>query len=142
MKPHPHCTDGAESETSDTVLVMSIARVLAVTVDCHDPALLAVFWRELVGGEIDARTESEDWVALRDVPVIGNIGFQKVPEGKRVKNRVHLDVEVDDIDDATPRVIALGARDSGETVDESTGQFRVFHDPEGNEFCLIRRSRH
>lgn len=119
---------------------MPIARVLAVTVDCHDPALLAVFWRELVGGEIDTRTEADDWVALRDVPVIGNIGFQKVPEGKAVKNRVHLDVEVDDIDDATPHVIALGGRDSGTTVDESTGQFRVFHDPEGNEFCLIRRS--
>ncbi len=120
---------------------MAIARVLAVTVDCHDPALLAVFWREMVGGDIDTRTEAADWVALRDVPVIGNIGFQKVPEGKAVKNRVHLDVEVDDIDDATLHVIALGGRDSGETVDESTGQFRVFHDPEGNEFCLIRRRR-
>ena len=120
---------------------MTIARVLAVTVDCHDPALLAVFWRELVGGEIDARTEADDWVALRDVPIIGNIGFQKVPEGKAVKNRVHLDVEVDDIAVATPHVIALGATDSGSTVDESTGQFRVFRDPEGNEFCLIRRSR-
>ena len=118
---------------------MPIARLLAVTVDCHDPTLLAVFWRELVGGEIDTRTEADDWVALRDVPVIGNIGFQKVPEGKAVKNRVHLDVEVDDIDDATPHVIALGATDSGATVDESTGQFRVFRDPEGNEFCLIRR---
>ena len=120
---------------------MSIARVLAVTFDCHDPALLASFWKELVGGAIDTRTESDDWVALRDVPVIGNIGFQKVPEAKAVKNRVHLDVEVDDIGVAIPHVIALGATDSGDTVDESTGQFRVFRDPEGNEFCLIRRNR-
>jgi len=118
---------------------MSIARVLAVTIDCHDPARLAEFWRELVGGEIDVRTVSDDWVALRDVPVLGNLGFQKVPEGKAVKNRVHLDVEVDDIAAALPHVIALGATDSGTTVDESTGQFRVFHDPEGNEFCLIKR---
>ncbi|MGA1542796.1 MAG: VOC family protein, partial [Ilumatobacteraceae bacterium] len=44
---------------------MSIARVLAVTIDCHDPARLAEFWRDLVGGEIDARTVSDDWVALR-----------------------------------------------------------------------------
>ena len=120
---------------------MPIARPLAVTFDCHDPARLAEFWKELVGGEVDTRTVSDDWVALRDVPVIGNIGFQKVPEGKTVKNRVHLDVEVDDIDAATPQVIALGATDSGDTVDESTGQFRVFRDPEGNEFCLIRRNR-
>jgi predicted enzyme related to lactoylglutathione lyase len=56
-----------------------------------------------------------------------------------VKNRVHLDVEVDDIAAAVPKVIAFGAIDSGTTVDESTGQFRVFHDPEGNEFCLIKR---
>jgi predicted enzyme related to lactoylglutathione lyase len=120
---------------------MPIARVLAVTVDCHDPARLAAFWKELVGGVVDERTQADDWVALRDVPVIGNIGFQKVPEGKSVKNRVHLDVEVDDIEAATPHVTALGATDSGATVDESTGQFRVFRDPEGNEFCLIRRSR-
>ena len=119
---------------------MSIARVLAVTIDCHDPARLAAFWRDVVGGEIDSRTASDDWVALRDVPVLGNLGFQKVPEGKSVKNRVNRDVEVDDIDAATPRVVALGATDSGSTVDESTGQFRVFRDPEGNEFCLIRRS--
>ena len=92
---------------------MPISRVLAVTFDCHDPALLAAFWRELVGGEVDTRTESDDWVALRDVPVIGNIGFQKVPEAKAVKNRVHLDVEVDDIGVAIPHVIALGAADSG-----------------------------
>jgi predicted enzyme related to lactoylglutathione lyase len=120
---------------------MPIARVLAVTVDCHDPLRLAEFWRELLGGEIDERTRAEDWVALRDVPTLGNIGFQKVPEGKTVKNRVHLDVEVDHIEAATPHVVALGATDSGATVDEPTGQFRVFRDPEGNEFCLIRRSR-
>ena len=125
----------------DTVGLVPISRVLAVAFDCHDPALLAAFWRELVGGAIDTRTESDDWIALRDVPVIGNIGFQKVPEAKAVKNRVHLDVEVDDIGVAIPHVIALGATDSGDTVDESTGQFRVFRDPEGNEFCLIRRNR-
>ena len=73
-----------------------IARPLAVTFDCHDPVMLASFWQRLVGGEVERATADADWVALSDVPVFGHLGFQKVPEGKAVKNRVHLDLDVDD----------------------------------------------
>lgn len=118
---------------------MSIGRVLAVTFDCADPAGLAGFWMGIVGGEIDLRTVADDWVALRDVPGIGNVGFQKVPEGKSAKNRVHLDVEVDSIDVAAVAAVRAGARMQGGTVAESTGWFQVMLDPEGNEFCLILR---
>ncbi|MFM8600489.1 MAG: VOC family protein [Actinomycetota bacterium] len=118
---------------------MSIGRVLAVTFDCADPAGLAGFWMGIVGGEIDLRTVADDWVALRDVPGIGNVGFQKVPAGKTAKNRVHLDIEVDSIDVAAVAAVRAGARMQGGTVAESTGWFQVMLDPEGNEFCLIRR---
>ena len=111
-----------------------------MTFDCADPAGLAGFWMGIVGGEIDPRTVADDWVALRDVPGIGNIGFQKVPEGKSVKNRVHLDVEVDSIDVAAVAAVRAGARMQGGTVAESTGWFQVMLDPEGNEFCLILRN--
>lgn len=123
-------------------MVPGIASLLGVTLDCAEPMALARFWQQVAGGAIDDRTLNDDWVNLRDVPVIGHLGFQRVAEGKWVKNRVHLDLEVDDIDSAVRRLGELGAEPLGDTVDEGTGWLRVMADPEGNEFCLIvRRSR-
>lgn len=116
-----------------------VAQLLGITFDCADPMALARFWEQVVGGRIDDRTLDDDWVNLRDVPVVGHLGFQRVPEGRVVKNRVHLDVEVANIDEAVARLIALGATAFGDTVDEGTGWLRVMADPEGNEFCLIVR---
>jgi predicted enzyme related to lactoylglutathione lyase len=118
---------------------MPTGRVLAVTIDCREPAPLAAFWAATVGGEIDARTVAEDWVALMDVPGIGNIGFQRVPEQKSVKNRVHIDIDVDDIESAAAEIVGAGGTVRGETVEEHTNYFLVMLDPEGNEFCLIKR---
>jgi predicted enzyme related to lactoylglutathione lyase len=67
------------------------------------------------------------------------LGFQKVPESKSIKNRVHIDVDVETIDDAVQRAIALGAEKSGEIVEEETNYFQVMLDPEKNEFCFILR---
>lgn len=117
----------------------SIARVLGVTFDCASPRALAEFWVEVVGGRIDDRTLDDDWVNLRDVPVVGHLGFQRVPEGRVVKNRVHLDVEVSDIEEAVAQLVSCGATAVGDTVDEGTGWLQVMADPEGNEFCLIVR---
>ncbi|MGA0863166.1 MAG: AAC(3) family N-acetyltransferase [Ilumatobacteraceae bacterium] len=118
----------------------AVGRPLAITFDCSDPARLARFWSALVGGRIDPRTESAEWVALTEVPVFGNIGFQRVPEGKSVKNRVHLDVEVDGLTSSSASAEGLGATRVGEIVDEGISQFQVMCDPEGNEFCLLRRT--
>ena len=121
---------------------MPIASPLAVVFDCHDPRRLASFWRDLVGGEIEPATLGDDWVGLRDVPVFGHIGFQKVPEGKTVKNRVHVDLDVADIAAAVESSVAIGASVVGDVVEESTNWFQVMRDPEGNEFCFIlRKSR-
>ena len=119
-----------------------IARPLAVTLDCQNPAALSAFWQKLVGGTIEPATLSDDWVGLNDVPVFGYLGFQKVPEGKVVKNRVHLDLDVDDIDAAVAASTAIGATKQGDVVEEPTNWFQVMRDPEGNEFCFIlRKSR-
>lgn len=116
-----------------------IAVPLGVVFDCADPIRLAGFWRELVGGEIDDRTTSPTWIGLGDVPHWRNIGFQKVAEGKKVKNRVHVDLDVDDLDAAVARAAALGATVVGSVVEEPTNWFQVMADIEGNEFCFILR---
>jgi len=118
---------------------MTIARFLSVVIDATNPKELSEFWRTLLGGEVDSRTATEEWISLRDVPQLGYLSFQKVPEERMVKNRVHLDMDVDDIAVATSQAVAAGARTFGGVVDEGTGLLQVMLDPEGNEFCLIQR---
>ncbi|MFC8507908.1 VOC family protein [Streptomyces sp. NPDC057411] len=110
------------------------ARVQEIVFDCADPAALARFWAALLGGVPVHR--SPDWSYV-EPPRFVRIAFQKVPEGKVVKNRVHLDVEVADPVAAAEEVRALGARRSGGPVTDEQGTFQVMHDPEGNEFCFV-----
>ena len=63
--------------------------------------------------------------------------FQQVPETKLVKNRMHFDLVVDDIEAEAARFVALGAsRVSEKPVGEHGCHWIVMHDPEGNELCL------
>jgi len=120
--------------------VSAVAQFLSVVVDCQSPLTLSSFWQALDGGEVDPRTATTDWVSLRDVPRLGYLSFQKVPEKRTVKNRLHLDLDVEDIEEAVASAVAMGARALGDVVDEGTGLLQVMLDPEGNEFCFIRRT--
>jgi len=113
-----------------------IARPLAITIDCHDPRLLLSFWQQLVGGNLMVDSP-DDYLMLEDIPSIGLMGFQEVPETKQVKNRVHLDLEVPDIEDAVASSIRIGATRLGVVHEEPANFFQVMSDPEGNEFCFI-----
>ncbi len=110
--------------------------VCEVVVDCRDPATLAEFWSHVVGGS--PRVRSDDWATVRD-PRSGGVllAFQRVPEAKLAKNRVHLDIWSDDIAADVARLVAAGATTAGEIVEDQTGAFQILHDPEGNEFCLV-----
>jgi hypothetical protein len=107
-----------------------------IVIDCNDPAPLAAFWGGLLGVPV-ARQEAA-WVELQP-PMVGgpSIAFQRVPERKMGKNRVHLDLWVDDLVAVTAHAESLGARALGDVVRESDGVFQVMADPEGNEFCLV-----
>ena len=113
-----------------------IARPLAITIDCHDPGFLLSFWQQLVGGNLMADSP-DDYLMLEDIPIIGLMGFQKVPEKKQVKNRVHLDLEVPDIEEAVTSSTRIGATRLGVVHEEPANFFQVMSDPEGNEFCFI-----
>jgi catechol 2,3-dioxygenase-like lactoylglutathione lyase family enzyme len=106
-----------------------------VVIDCADPARLARFWAEVLGGEPQQR--SANWCYV-DPPGWTRLAFQRVSEGKAVKNRVHLDVAVGDIPAATVEAERLGARRMGEVQHDTAGSFQVLQDPEGNEWCLVR----
>lgn len=112
------------------------AAVCEVVFDCADVRRLAEFWGEVVGGT--PRVRSDDWATVRD-PRPGGllVAFQRVPEGKVAKNRVHLDIWSDDIPADTARLVAAGATASGGVMEDEVGAFQVLLDPEGNEFCLV-----
>ena len=118
---------------------MAIGKFLAAVMDCSDPRMLSKFWQQILGGDVDSRTETAEWVALSGVPGLGYLGFQKVPEPKAAKNRVHVDIDVESIEDAANLAVALGAQKVAEIVEEQTNFFQVMLDPEGNEFCFILR---
>ena len=106
-----------------------------VAIDCTDPEPLVEFWCAALGTSVRGR--EADWISLH--PVVPNsprLAFQVVPEAKAGKNRLHLDLKVEDVEHATARAVALGATAMGDIVAEDGGRFQVMHDPGGNEFCL------
>ena len=109
-------------------------------IDCADPERLAGFWGEVLGA---GRFETDgDPVHYADIAAVApgapGLIFQRVPEPKSVKNRLHLDLYVDDVEEATAFVESLGgSRDAAPDFEEYGFRWRVMRDPEGNEFCLV-----
>jgi hypothetical protein len=110
--------------------------LFAVTFDCADAAVLARFWADVLGREVAEDPTPERAVLLPGDTGAPRIAFNKVPEPKTVKNRMHLDVVSDAFDAETERLLGLGAHKLG---DFQTDRFRwtTFTDIEGNEFDLI-----
>ena len=118
-----------------------IARMRAVVLDCPDPRALAEFYRQLVGGEITYA--DDEWVNLRDGgPVL--LSFQRAPDyqppvwpGGERGQQFHLDVTVDDVDEAEKQVLAQGAtRHEVQPGIDENANWRVYLDPVGHPFCL------
>ena len=112
-----------------------IGSIDEVVIDCAQPGVLASFWAQVLGGEPVERDEA--WWDLVP-PGWTRLAFQKVPEAKTVKNRLHLDVLVEDIAAATAQAQASGAERVGAVQHDQAGAFQVLLDPEGNEWCLVR----
>ncbi len=140
----------------------------AVTVDCADPALLATFWALALDyrpADPPSGFESwEQWFEHCEVPeqewndgaaiqdpsgVLPQVGFLKVPEGKTVKNRWHLDLKVsggraqpprlrsERIEARAAELVAAGASELRRGSNRGHLDHIVMADPEGNEFCLV-----
>ena len=120
---------------------MSAVRISHVMLDAADPEALAPFWCGLLGTEIAARFDGDRFVFLRPAgEAEPALGIQKVPEPKTIKNRMHVDLEVDDLEASTRWVRRHGG---SRIADRETAgvHWRVMADPEGNEFCLVPRSQ-
>lgn len=128
-----------------------MARLRDITFDCRYPAALARFWAAVLDGydvapygEAElARLRAEgvddpenDPTVLVEAPgVRPRLWFQRVPEGKVVKNRVHLDVVADDRGREVDRLLGLGA---ARVADR--GEWTVMTDPKGTSFACSNRA--
>jgi predicted enzyme related to lactoylglutathione lyase len=113
-----------------------------INVDSQDPERITPFWCDLLGVKVQSTREDGRYVVLEPAPSLPGsmmLVFQRVPEPKMGKNRVHMDVLVDDLEEGTERVQALGGLWSEpETTLEVDGfHWRVMADPDGNEFCIM-----
>ncbi|UUN30779.1 VOC family protein [Streptomyces sp. FIT100] len=116
-----------------------------LAIDCADPVALARFWCSVLGYEV--QDEGDGIVTIgspmvpegksRIGPVPPTLTFACVPEGKTVKNRLHLDVNPTDReqDEEVRRLLDLGARRAD--VGQGEESWVVLADPEGNEFCVL-----
>ncbi|HYL51080.1 MAG TPA: VOC family protein [Acidimicrobiia bacterium] len=112
-------------------------RLWTIDVDAADPRTLARWWADALGWKVFFEDDDGDEVVITtDDERFPGIVFLRVPEGKAVKNRLHLDFVPDDRDAEVDRLIEKGASrvDVGQTGDES---WVVLADPEGNEFCVL-----
>jgi predicted enzyme related to lactoylglutathione lyase len=117
-----------------------VAKLGWILTDCHDPDRLAAFWGAVLGVEVEDRFGSPpQYVNLGPgTPDGPRVCFQRVPEAKVGKNRLHLDLAVLDVDTAASKVEELGGRRlPGDDLHEDGYSWRLMADPEGNEFCLI-----
>lgn len=139
---------------------------IQVVMDCADPDRLASFWAAALGYKLQdppkGFTTWEDWLAEQGIPesewnsasaVVDPEGnaprlfFQRVPEPKQIKNRVHLDLSVsggrdvpiderrDEVEKEAERLTAHGAT-RVDAIEQRGEYWIVMQDPEGNEFCL------
>ena len=107
-----------------------------ITFDAADPPRLAAFWSEATGRAVK---DAKPHFALLAPDEHGiQMLFLKVPEGKTIKNRVHLDLASEGAMEAeVERLVRLGARRVRLVEEEGDfGVFTVMQDPEGNEFCV------
>lgn len=119
---------------------MGRANLAYVVLDTVDPEKLAPFWAELLGLEVTARVADGQYLVLgTPAPETGApaLAFQRVPEGKSVKNRMHLDLAVDDLEATTERILSMGGSWDGQTRQLGDYRWRCVADPEGNEFDIV-----
>ncbi len=111
------------------------ARVELV-LDCAEPERLARFWREALNYR-DYYTDANLAVLVPQEGIASPLLLQWVPEPKAGKNRVHLDIVVEDIEGEIRRLQGLGADRIDEGVQTFGGTVWVrMSDPEQNEFCV------
>ena len=115
-----------------------VGALYAITMDVNDLEACAKFWSLVLGADI--LYQNDKYLRLGQKGDRPTLLLQKVPEPHKVKNRVHIDLDVSDLDTAVSRVQELGGNKLRE-LNEYGIKWAVMADPDGNEFCLVQHSK-
>jgi hypothetical protein len=134
----------------------AVTRLRSIVFDCERPAALARFWADALGYEVRpySREDLEQLASQgiddpEDDPTVvidppsgeaPTVWFNRVPERKSGKNRMHIDVDVES-EKEIERLVARGARVLRALGGEPGSRWAILADPEGNEFCVFPRGR-
>ncbi|MCP2327218.1 putative enzyme related to lactoylglutathione lyase [Hamadaea flava] len=114
-------------------------KIRNVSFDCADPYALARFWAEVMHTQLDSDHQPDDEETAIQPPDGPALYFQRVPEPKSVKNRVHVCLTPEIRRDAeVERILGLGATLVADHRRPDGLGWAVLADPEGNEFCVLR----
>jgi predicted enzyme related to lactoylglutathione lyase len=117
------------------------AKVAFLVIDTVSHESLAPFWCRLLAVKVDGSIGDGQFLVLTPTQDGVSLAFQRVPEAKSGKNRLHLDLFVDDLDEVTAEIEELGGRwlEPGNTRDLDGFRWRCMADPDGNEFDIAAR---
>jgi len=108
---------------------------IGVTFDCAHPKVMATYWAQTLG-YVEEGSDTEYAAIIDSEGKRPRILFMRVPEPKVVKNRIHLDLHVADMQVEVERLLTLGGKRLRMEEDEDGDVWTVMADPEGNEFCV------
>jgi predicted enzyme related to lactoylglutathione lyase len=114
------------------------AKVGYLVIDAANPVALARFWCSLLAVTVDTEIGDGEFLVLSPTQDGLTVGFQRVTDAKLGKNRMHLDLVVDNLDQATAEIEEAGGRwlEPGTTRELEGFLWRCMADPEGNEFDI------
>ena len=112
---------------------------LVVVIDCSDLDRSARFWAGVLG-YTPGRAGTGSYRSLEPESGVGiEVLLQRVPDVKRQKNRLHLDLRTPDLGAEVERVLGLGATLlTSRPVTEHGWRWHILADPDGNEFCVLQ----
>lgn len=120
---------------------------LEFTLDVNDGPRMVEFWSSVLGYVVEGDQRFDDpdpiyWSLVDPAGRGARLVIQRVPEPPSAKTRVHLDVHVDDLDQAVANAVARGAtRLDQEPIREVDAEWIRCEDPEGTVFCFVRERR-
>jgi hypothetical protein len=113
-------------------------KIGSIVIDCNEFDKMLTFWQEALH-YVPRNPAKGGWVVLRDPEGRSpNISLNQIPEKRRDRNRLHLDLYTDNREEEVKRLLKIGAKRHRQTYDPDD-DFRVLEDPDGNLFCVVQK---